>query len=213
MSRIKQIVLASGNQGKLREMMAMFEPLGIEILPQSMFDVPEADETGLTFVENAIIKARNAAKHSGLPAIADDSGIAVDALNGAPGIYSARFAGPGSNDEDNNKLLLTKLNGLPEEQRTARFICVMAMMKHEEDPSPLITQGAWEGEIIENAQGENGFGYDPLFWIPSRALTSAQLEPELKNIISHRGKAARKMVYLLDENRNPDDESNFDKLM
>lgn len=213
MSTIKQIVLASGNEGKVRELMAMFEPLGIEILPQSQFDVPDVEETGLTFVENALIKARNAAEFSGLPAIADDSGIAVDALDGAPGIYSARFAGPDATDESNNLLLLEKLQGLPEEQRGARFICAMVFLRHSKDPCPIIAQGSWEGQILEEEHGTNGFGYDPLFWVPSRALTSAQLEPELKNLISHRAKAARKLVYLLDENRNPDDESSFDKLM
>ena len=186
---MKKIVLASGNPGKLREFAEILSDLHLEIVPQSQFKVSEAEETGLSFVENALIKARNAAQATGLPAISDDSGIEIDALNGAPGIYSARFAGVGASDEDNNRLMLEKLTGVPDEQRTARYYCVIVYMQSATDPIPLICQGTWEGRILHEGRGEYGFGYDPLFYVPSHHCSSAELQPEAKNLISHRGQA------------------------
>ncbi len=193
----EKIVLASNNAGKVREINQLLAEQAITVVPQREFDIPEAEETGLTFVENAILKARNAARHSGLPAIADDSGIEVDALKGAPGIYSARYAGPGSSDQDNNQKLLTELAEVAQEQRTARFQCVMVYMRHAEDPTPLICQGTWEGVILNEPQGDNGFGYDPLFFVPMEGCSSAQLSPEAKNRLSHRGQALRKLLEAL----------------
>ena len=183
------VVLASGNAGKLRELDKVLAPLDVSLQPQAQFNVPDAEETGLSFVENAIIKARAAALHTGLPAIADDSGIEVDYLNGAPGIYSARYSGAG--DEANNVLLLQELGEIPEEQRSARFQCVLVYMRHALDPVPLICQGSWEGFILSEPRGENGFGYDPLFYLPDYQCSSAQLAPGIKNRISHRAKASR----------------------
>ena len=183
------VVLASGNAGKLRELDKVLAPLDVSLQPQARFNVPDAEETGLSFVENAIIKARAAAQHTGLPAIADDSGIEVDHLNGAPGIYSARYSGAG--DEANNVLLLQELGEIPEEQRSARFQCVLVYMRHALDPVPLICQGSWEGFILSKPRGENGFGYDPLFYLPDYQCSSAQLAPGIKNRISHRAKASR----------------------
>ena len=183
------VVLASGNAGKLRELAKVLAPLGVILKPQAQFNVPDVEETGFSFVENAIIKARAAAQHTGLPAIADDSGIEVDHLNGAPGIYSARYSGAG--DEANNVLLLQELGEIPEEQRSARFQCVLVYMRHALDPMPLICQGSWEGFILSEARGENGFGYDPLFYLPDYQCSSAQLAPGIKNRISHRAKASR----------------------
>lgn len=188
-SPTQPIVLASNNPGKIREIQAILA--GHPIVPQSQFQVAEADETGKTFVENALLKARNAAAYSGLPAIADDSGLAVDALHGAPGVISARYAGPGASDRDNVDKVLKELTGLPFEQRTARFICVMVFIEHADDPCPVIAQGVWEGLILEQPVGENGFGYDPVFWVPEFECSSAQLAPEVKNAVSHRGKALR----------------------
>ncbi|PKM35940.1 MAG: non-canonical purine NTP pyrophosphatase, RdgB/HAM1 family [Gammaproteobacteria bacterium HGW-Gammaproteobacteria-10] len=181
------IVLASGNPGKIREIQAILA--GHPIVPQSQFQIAEADETGKTFVENALLKARNAAFHSGLPAIADDSGLAVDYLHGAPGVISARYAGSDASDRDNVDKLLKELAGVPFEQRTARFICVIVFIEHAEDPCPVIAQGIWEGRILDKPVGDNGFGYDPVFWVPEYECASAQLAPEVKNAISHRGKA------------------------
>jgi XTP/dITP diphosphohydrolase len=183
------VVLASGNVGKLRELDKVLAPLDVSLQPQAQFNVPDAEETGLSFVENAIIKARAAAQHTGLPAIADDSGIEVDYLNGAPGIYSARYSGAG--DEANNVFLLQELGEIPEEQRSARFQCVLVYMRHALDPVPLICQGSWEGFILSEPRGENGFGYDPLFYLPDYQCSSAQLAPGIKNRISHRAKASR----------------------
>ena len=183
------VVLASGNAGKLRELAKVLAPLGVILKPQAQFNVPDVEETGFSFVENAIIKARAAAQHTGLPSIADDSGIEVDHLNGAPGIYSARYSGAG--DEANNVLLLQELGEIPEEQRSARFQCVLVYMRHALDPMPLICQGSWEGFILSEARGENGFGYDPLFYLPDYQCSSAQLDPSIKNRISHRAKASR----------------------
>ena len=183
------VVLASGNAGKLRELDKVLAPLDVSLQPQAQFNVPDAEETGLSFVENAIIKARAAAQHTGLPAIADDSGIEVDHLNGAPGIYSARYSGAG--DEANNVLLLQELGEIPEEQRSARFQCVLVYMRHALDPTPLICQASWEGFILFEPRGDNGFGYDPLFYLPEHQCSSAQLDPSIKNRISHRAKASR----------------------
>jgi len=190
-------VLASGNQKKLNELNAILAPLGCDVLPQSTFNVPEAEETGLTFVENAILKARNAAAHTGLPAVSDDSGIEVDALNGAPGIYSARFAGPGATDAANNALLVQRLNALPDATRRARYQCVIVFMRHADDPVPLIAHGSWEGEIVLQPAGEQGFGYDPHFYIPSLGCTAAQMAPAEKNRISHRGQALASLMQQL----------------
>ncbi len=194
---MKKIVLASNNKGKVREINQILAELDISVLPQSEFNVDEAEETGLTFVENAILKARNAAEQSGLPAIADDSGIEVDALNGEPGIYSARYAGVGASDEDNLQKLLNALQDVPDEKRTARFQCLMVYMRHANDPTPLICQGVWEGIITHEPQGENGFGYDPVFYVPDHNCTSAQLSAEVKNALSHRGQALRLLVEQL----------------
>ncbi|MCP4993573.1 MAG: RdgB/HAM1 family non-canonical purine NTP pyrophosphatase [Gammaproteobacteria bacterium] len=193
----ERIVLASNNAGKVREINQLLATQEIKVIPQGELDIPEADETGLTFVENAILKARNAAELSGLPAIADDSGIEVDALKGAPGIYSARYAGPGCSDADNNVKLLNALESLPERERTARFQCVMVYMRHAEDPTPIICQGSWEGVILTEPSGDNGFGYDPLFYVPTEGCTSADLSPEKKNSLSHRGEALRKLLSAL----------------
>jgi len=195
--RPRQIVLASGNTGKLREINQLISGLGMEALPQSDFDVPDADETGLSFVENAILKARHAAQLTGLPALADDSGLEVDYLKGAPGIYSARYAGPEASDADNVQKLLLALKDVPEAERTARFQCVMVFMAHAEDPTPLICQGSWEGRILLAPQGQNGFGYDPVFWVPSEQCASAELTPEVKNRLSHRGQALGGVVNVL----------------
>ena len=194
---MQKFVLASNNKGKLREFNDMFSNMSINVLPQAEFDIEEVEETGLTFVENAILKARNAALHSGLPAIADDSGIEVDALKGAPGIYSARYAGIGSSDKDNLSKLLQALEGVPTEERTARFQCLLVYMRHENDPTPVICQGTWEGVILEAPQGENGFGYDPVFFVPEQNCSSAELSSEVKNSLSHRGKALKLLAHQL----------------
>lgn len=192
-----RIVLASSNRGKVAEIGRLLADLAVEIVPQSDLGVPDAEETGLSFVENAILKARNAARHTGLPAIADDSGLEVDALDGAPGIYSARYAGPGASDADNNARLLAALEDVPEQRRTARFQCLMVYLRHALDPTPLICQGTWEGRILEAPRGSGGFGYDPLFFVPEQGCTSAELTPELKNRLSHRGQALRRLVAAL----------------
>lgn len=189
------IVLASNNPGKIREIQAILQ--NDKILPQSEFSVPEVEETGLSFVENAIIKARNAAKHSKLPAIADDSGLVVDALNGAPGIISARYAGTRASDKANLNKVLREMQNVPPEHRTARFICVMAYMQHASDPTPLIAYGAWEGRILSQAIGQNGFGYDPIFWVEEYQCSSAELSPEQKNSISHRWRALQTLKEML----------------
>jgi XTP/dITP diphosphohydrolase len=195
--RGERIVLASNNAGKVREINQLLAQQQIEVVPQKEFAIPEAEETGLTFVENAILKARHAAHLSGLPAIADDSGIEVDALKGAPGIYSARYAGVGAGDQANNDKLLEALKEVPEEQRSARFQCLMVYMAHAEDPTPIICQGTWEGRILFAPQGDNGFGYDPLFFVPEEGCSSAELAPEVKNRLSHRGQALRKLLNAL----------------
>lgn len=195
----KEFVLASNNAGKLREIGQLLADMDILVRPQADFAAPEVEETGLSFVENAILKARSAAKHSGRPAIADDSGIEVDALLGAPGIYSARYAGVGASDADNNRKLLEALVDVPEADRTARFQCLMVYMRHAQDPTPTICQGTWEGLILRTPDGENGFGYDPLFFVPSEGCSSARLSSERKNTLSHRGQALRKLVQSLSQ--------------
>jgi XTP/dITP diphosphohydrolase len=186
----QRIVLATGNPGKLKEMREIFSGTGIEIVPQSEFNTPDAVEDGLSFIENALKKARNAAEHSGMPALADDSGIEVDALNGEPGIHSARYAG---NDESNIEKLLSELDGIAEGRRTARFQCVIVYLRHATDPVPVIAQGTWEGKILTTPRGESGFGYDPVFYVPELDCSAAELSAEDKNRLSHRGKALRQM--------------------
>jgi XTP/dITP diphosphohydrolase len=198
-SNKNKIVLASGNAGKVREIAQLLDGLNIDVLPQSEFNVPEIEETGLTFIENAILKARNAAHHTDLPAIADDSGIAVDVLQGRPGIYSARFAGVGASDEDNLLKLIDMIKPFPEEQRTARFICSMVYLRYEYDPVPIIAQGIWEGQLVTEPKGENGFGYDPVFYVASQQCTSAELPPEVKNKLSHRGQALMQLLGKLND--------------
>lgn len=195
------VVLASGNAGKLRELAGILAPLGLQLKSQAEFDVPEVDETGLSFVENAILKARAAAAHSGHPAIADDSGLEVDFLRGAPGIHSARYSGAG--DEANNAKLLAALADVPEAQRGARFQCALVYLRHELDPMPLVCQGSWEGRILDAPQGEGGFGYDPLFYVPSQGCSSAQLPAELKNRLSHRARASALLLEALNQAARP----------
>jgi XTP/dITP diphosphohydrolase len=191
-----RIVLASGNKGKLREFSAMFSEHfandNVELIPQTELDVSDADETGLSFVENAIIKARHACQVTGLPALADDSGIEIDALDGAPGIYSARYSGEG--DQANNAKVLENMKGIPEAQRTARFQCVLVYMRHAEDPTPQVFQGAWEGIILTEPSGTEGFGYDPIFYVPSEQCSAAELSRERKNNLSHRGQAIQQLL-------------------
>jgi len=193
----KTIVLASSNPGKVREINQMLGGLHLSVVPQSDFKVIDAEETGLTFIENALLKARNATRHTGLPAIADDSGIEVDYLNGAPGIYSARYAGKNASDEQNLRKLLDDLVGIPEAERTARFQCLMVYLRHEFDPTPIICQGTWEGRILLESRGANGFGYDPIFFVPTHNCSSAELPPEVKNKLSHRGQALRLLAAAL----------------
>jgi XTP/dITP diphosphohydrolase len=194
-----QIILASNNVGKLCEFKDLFSEININIIPQSQFNVEDAVEDGLSFVENAIIKARHAAKVTKHAAIADDSGVEIDALNGEPGINSARFSGTHGDDQGHNQLVLKKMSGIAYEQRSARFQCVLAYMRHENDPTPLVCQASWEGFILEDARGEDGFGYDPLFYVPEHNCSSAQLPKELKNKISHRAKALRILLAALTE--------------
>lgn len=196
---LQNVVLASGNAGKLKELQTVLAPLGLTLRAQSEFDVPDVPETGLTFVENALIKARAACQHTGLPAIADDSGLEVDHLQGAPGIYSARYSGQG--DAANNEKLLAALEGVPAEQRSARFQCVLVYLRHTHDPTPLICSGHWEGRILTAPSGEAGFGYDPLFYVPDHGCSSAALEPAVKNRISHRAKASAALYAALTDNR------------
>ncbi len=191
---IEKLVLASGNQGKLREFSQLFADKNIQVIPQDVFDTIEAEENGLSFVENAILKARNACKFSGLPALADDSGLEVDALKGEPGIYSARYAGPDASDEDNYLKLLAEMKDVPHERRTARFQCVLVYMRHENDPTPQVFQGSWEGQILTEPAGAEGFGYDPVFFVANEACSSAELSKERKNAISHRGQAIQELL-------------------
>jgi XTP/dITP diphosphohydrolase len=185
---MKKIILASNNKGKIREFNAMLDGL-YEVVSMSDREVEEVPETGLTFVENALIKARNASEQSGLPALADDSGIVVDALSGEPGIYSARYAGNHGDDEANTKKLLDDMQSVPDGKRTGRFWCAIVFVEHANDPTPIIIQRGWEGEILREKVGGNGFGYDPIFYVPTHGCASAELSPEIKNTISHRGRA------------------------
>ncbi|GAB4293707.1 MAG: XTP/dITP diphosphatase [Thiohalomonadaceae bacterium] len=194
---MKKVVLASGNKGKVREFGEILAGADISLVPQNELGVPEAEETGLTFVENAILKARNAARHTGLPAIADDSGLEVDALRGAPGIYSARYAGVGAGDAANLQKLLADMRDVPADQRTARFQCVLVYMEHELDPTPIICQGSWEGVIAFEPHGAGGFGYDPVFFVPAHNATVAELPSALKHDLSHRGQALRQLLAAL----------------
>ena len=187
----KKIVLASNNHNKIKEFQEILNSKDIELISQSKLNIPEAEETGLTFVENAIIKARNASYLSKLPAIADDSGIEVDALSGRPGIYSARYAGTNCDDHKNNQLLLEELSGIPLEQRTARYHCTIVYLQNYDHPVPRIYNSSWEGLIGLKEEGKNGFGYDPLFYLPELKCTSAELSEAEKNSISHRGKALK----------------------
>ncbi|QHJ13381.1 dITP/XTP pyrophosphatase [Paraglaciecola mesophila] len=193
----RKIVLATGNQGKVSELSQLLTPLAVNIVPQSEFDVPEVPETGTTFVENAIIKARHAAKITGLPAIADDSGLAVNALGGAPGVYSARYAGNNATDSDNIDKLLGALKDIEPAKRQARFLCVLVYMRSSEDPTPIICQGEWHGTITHERSGDSGFGYDPVFWVEQKQCTSAQLSKAQKNALSHRGQALQQLLVKL----------------
>lgn len=194
MNTVKQAVLASSNRGKLREMSEILAGIGIELLPQSRFDVPSVDETGLTYVENALLKARMATAVSGLPAIADDSGIEVDVLEGAPGLYSARYAGASATDQQNLDLLLQNVRKTGVHQPRARYQCVIVYLRHAKDPSPIIASASWEGNIVDEPRGTNGFGYDPVFLVPDYGCTSAELPPDVKNRISHRGQALQVLL-------------------
>ena len=193
---MQKIVLASGNQGKLIELQTILSANNVELIPQAYFNISEVEETGLSFVENALIKARHACVKTGLPCIADDSGIEVDALDGEPGIYSARYSDTygSSADAENNAKLLQELEQVPDLDRTARFQCVIVFLRHEKDPMPLICQGSWKGRIMFKEIGENGFGYDSLFYVPTHQCTSAELQPEIKNSLSHRGQALRQLL-------------------
>ena len=192
-----RLVLASNNAGKIRELCALLSGTGYEIVPQSEYRIAEAEETGLTFIENAILKARHAAEQSGLPAIADDSGLAVDALGGAPGVDSAYYAGRQASDRDNVEKLLAAMASVPEDQRSARFHCVIVLLRHARDPSPLIAHGRWEGHIATAARGDSGFGYDPVFLVDGSGRTAAELDATEKNALSHRGQALRALVAQL----------------
>lgn len=192
---MSKVVLATGNKGKVRELSAVLKDTRFDVVPQSDFNVPDVPETGTTFVENAIIKARHAAKLTGMPAIADDSGLEVDFLKGAPGIYSSRYAGEDASDADNLNKLLEALNG--QSERSARFRCVLVFLKHAADPTPIICQGSWEGKITQSASGTDGFGYDPIFYVNSEQCTAAELDSTLKNKISHRGQAMKQLLAAL----------------
>ena len=194
---MKQIVIASNNAGKLREIEAILQPLGFKALPQSAFKVPEAAEPYPTFVENALAKARNAAQHTGMPALADDSGICVHALRGAPGVLSARYAGEPKSDERNNQKLLASLKNRTD--RTAYYFAALVLVRHADDPHPLIAEGRWAGEVIDTPRGANGFGYDPYFFLPDLHKTAAELDAREKNLVSHRGKALRRLAALIQE--------------
>lgn len=199
----RRVVLASGNRGKLVELQRLLAPLAIEVLSQASFDVPPVEETGLTFIENALLKARNATLHAGMPAIADDSGIIVDALGGAPGIHSARFAGVDADDAANNRKLLRALEDVEPAKRTARFHCTLVYLRDATDPAPLVAEGVWHGNILSQPRGAAGFGYDPLFYVAMLDATAAELDPEVKNRESHRGRAARRLVELLRDAGEP----------
>ncbi len=192
----KKLVIASGNEGKLREIQTMLSPLNIEVVPQSSFNVPEAPESHCTFIENALAKARHASLATQLPALADDSGLCLEALNGEPGVQSAYFAGTPSNDDNNNAHLIQTLAS--HENRAAYYYCCLVLMRRHDDPQPLIAEGIWHGSMLKEARGSNGFGYDPLFLDDMTGKASAELSPDIKNKISHRGQALRKMLHLIE---------------
>jgi XTP/dITP diphosphohydrolase len=191
---MQKVVLATGNAGKVRELADLLGDFGLDVVAQTELGVESAEETGLTFIENAILKARHAAQVTGLPAIADDSGLAVDVLGGAPGIYSARYAGVDASDQQNLEKLLATLKDVPDDQRKARFHCVLVYMRHAEDPTPLVCHGSWEGQITHEAAGQGGFGYDPIFFVPSEGKTAAELTRDEKRAISHRGRALKLLL-------------------
>ena len=192
---MQKLVLASNNAGKLREFQALLAPLNFEVIPQGQLGIPSCEEPFHTFVENALAKARHASAASGLPALADDSGICVQALNNKPGVYSARYAGEPANDDANNQKLIAALQGIS--NRSAHYVCALVLVNRADDPEPLIVQTRWNGEIVDQAQGANGFGYDPYFFLPEFQLTAAQLDPAQKNAVSHRGKALRELITQL----------------
>lgn len=192
-----ELVLATGNKGKVAELSELLAPLGWQVTPQTELNVSDADETGLTFIENAIIKARHACESTGLPALADDSGLAVKALGGAPGIYSARYAGENATDNDNVEKLLAAMQGVPAGQRQAEFHCVLVFMQSASDPTPIVCHGRWQGMLTEKPAGAGGFGYDPIFWVPERNCTSAELSKGEKQVLSHRAKALALLVQQL----------------
>lgn len=194
---MKKVVIASNNAGKLREIARILEPIGLEAQPQGNFGVPECPEPHVTFIENCIAKARHASVHTGLPALADDSGICVDALNGAPGVYSARYAGDPKSDERNNQKLIEALQG--QANRKAHYYCVMVYVRYADDPQPLIAEGRWHGEIIDTPRGDGGFGYDPYFLVPEHGKTGAELDMDTKNGLSHRGQALRELARKLQD--------------
>jgi len=194
---MSKLVIASGNAGKLREIARILAPLDIQAVPQSEFDVPDCPEPHITFVENCLAKARHASAHSGLPALADDSGICAEALGGAPGVFSARYAGEPKSDQRNNEKLIAALANQP--NRRAHYTCVMVYVRHPDDPEPVIAEGRWHGEIIDTPRGENGFGYDPYFLVPQFGKTGAELDEDTKNAISHRGQALRELVDKLQQ--------------
>ena len=194
---MQKVVLATGNAGKVRELASLLEDFGLDIVAQTELGVESAEETGLTFIENAILKARHAAQITGLPAIADDSGLAVDALGGAPGIYSARYAGVDASDQQNLEKLLDALQDVPDDQRQAQFHCVLVYLRHAEDPTPLVCHSSWPGVITRQAAGHGGFGYDPIFFVPSEGKTAAELSREEKSAISHRGQALKLLLEAL----------------
>lgn len=190
---MNQIIFASNNNGKIKEVSAILAPLGIKIIPQSTLNIPEVEETGLTFIENAILKARHCSNVTGLPVLADDSGLEVHKLDGSPGIFSARYAGKNATSSCNIEKLIKEVQTIPAKQRTANFTCVMALMRFPNDPTPIITHGSWDGIIVDNPTGNNGFGYDPIFFDPTFNKTASEIEPHIKNKISHRAKALAKL--------------------
>lgn len=196
---MEKVVLATGNKKKVEELNALLADVNYTVVPQSEFNVESVPETGTTFVENAIIKARHAARITGLPAIADDSGIEVDALLGRPGVYSARYAGEDASDQDDLEKLLEEMTGVPPVLRSARYWCVLVYMRHADDPTPIICQASWEGSLTTEPKGENGFGYDPIFNVPEMGCTAAELDPATKNSLSHRGKALAQLAKALQE--------------
>ena len=199
--RLQRLVIASNNAGKINEFQAMLAPLGLAVVPQGAFGVPEAEEPHVTFLENALEKARHAARHTGLPALADDSGICVPALGNAPGVYSARYAGEPKSDQRNNDKLLAELaseDGVLK-PRNAYYYCVLVLVRHADDPRPLIAEGVWRGQVAEQPRGDAGFGYDPLFWLPGLGKTAAELTSDEKNRLSHRGQALRALIQRLKE--------------